>query len=129
MSETKLTPQILAMYLGCRIQFRKTSVGTFVGYSGDSGGFVEVDMDGTGLYVSHHRVNEVKPILRRLEDMTEEEAIECGVSGAWCDLEFDGTWRSNQFTTKAFIGLLSKSFDLFGLIDAGLAIDAKTLKP
>lgn len=36
-------------------------------------------------------------------------------------------WGLNHWTTYQFHYLLSRGFDLFGLIPAGLAIDAKTL--
>lgn len=61
-----------------------------------------------------------KPILRSVNDMTINEAIDIfstldiGISGA--------------FTPTQFKKLLSKHFDLFGLLESGFAIDAKTLK-
>jgi hypothetical protein len=71
-----------------------------------------------------------KPILRPLSDITEEEKIECVLL---FDDQFilgqDGkyAWRATFFPSM-FKYLLSKYFDLFGLIEAGLAIDYKTLK-
>jgi len=52
------------------------------------------------------------PILRPLSDMTEEEKIESGK-----------LYKHLSPNYEQFRWLLSKSFDLFGLIDAGLAID------
>lgn len=70
----------------------------------------------------------VKPILRRLEDMTkqEEEELEI-IKGARVvyrshlpiEIKFD--------TPDTFHWMLKRHFDLFGLVDAGLAIDAATL--
>lgn len=74
-----------------------------------------------------------KLLLRPLSDMTEEEAIECGN----LDYDFSGEPDLNKWTWKDFDTLnsssqfqylLSKHFDLFGLIEAGLAIDKTTLK-
>jgi hypothetical protein len=99
--------------------------------------------------------------LRRLEDMTDEEAIDLvrrvvhedeyinvstyrhnhtnDLMVQWGllthaqradDVEYffnatgERSWSGDQFHY-----LLQQSFDLFGLIDAGLAIDAKTLTP
>ena len=64
----------------------------------------------------------VKPILRPLSDMTEDEKN--NLSWEWkVDYDFKPIFRPDQF-----LFLLSKHFDLFGLIDAGLAIDKTTLK-
>lgn len=123
----------------------------------------------------------VKPILRRLEDMTEEEMIQliqimvpdemedkptdeeyilnlfhnddgnlvnCDVAigaeynvrcyegqltikkcGTICAYDETGDEQELVNAPKAYHYLLSKHFDLFGLIDAGIAIDAKTLNP
>lgn len=62
--------------------------------------------------------NEVKLPLRPLSDMTEEEKVEIFQVG-----ESDWRQRHLEFTSEQFIKLLSKGFDLFGLIEAGLAID------
>lgn len=82
---------------------------------------------------------EVKPILRRLSSMTKEEGVKI----------FDASWPNNnrkdedpaykQSIVKRYIydnvydpffvkELLSYGFDLFRLIDEGLAIDAATLE-
>lgn len=82
----------------------------------------EVDTDAADMYF--------KPILRPLSDITEKEKIECVLL---FDDQFilgqDGkyAWRATFFPSM-FKYLLSKYFDLFGLIEAGLAIDSKTLK-
>jgi hypothetical protein len=98
--------------------------------------------------------------LRRLEDMTEEEAIEL-VKQVVHENEYTNvsTYRHNYtndlmvqwgyltpiervnnvqyffnatgertWSAAQFNYLLTKHFDLFGLIDAGLAVDAKTIK-
>lgn len=68
-----------------------------------------------------------RPLLRRLEDMTEEEKREHH------SLMFEGTDGVHQVvvmmeTPDSFHYLLRQHFDLFGLIDAGLAIDAKNIE-
>lgn len=101
-----------------------------------------------------------QPILRKLEDMTEEEMRGLyRVKGIWAYIpeahiktigfdksnkncitySYDGPeggtgWRCgsesmylNQLWPIQFHYLISKGFDLFNLIDAGLAIDAKTI--
>jgi len=57
----------------------------------------------------------IKPILRRLISLTEDERADLHI-GTCFDF---GSYRPDQFNY-----LLKKHFDLFGLIDAGLAIDA-----
>lgn len=65
-----------------------------------------------------------KPILRRLEDMTEEERDEVfGADTHWYK-PFDAT---DACDSKQWHKLLSMGFDLFGLIDAGLAVDGKKM--
>lgn len=71
----------------------------------------------------------IKPILRPLSDMMEEERAEFG----WQDdadfeeLFKDGQISKNTYNAWMFPILLSKGFDLFGLIEAGLAIDKTKL--
>lgn len=59
--------------------------------------------------------------LRRLSDMTEEEKARVGYSAMIKD---DIIW-----TPEKVHYLLKQGFDLFGLIDEGAAIDAKTTTP
>lgn len=67
---------------------------------------------------------EIKPILRPLSDMTDEEKKEI-------DKQYKAFTKSKTFDDTGVVMwsakhtqiLLSKHFDLFGLIDAGLAID------
>jgi hypothetical protein len=111
-----------------------------------------------GCCAKGYKYNQVKPILRPLSDMTEEEAkIYFGISESaevykknmyddhseflyrWEDRRrkyntSDGMAHSAvgiahncenaDMTPTQFLFLLSKHFDLFGLIEAGLAIDA-----
>ncbi len=104
-------------------------------------------------------VEETKPILRPLSDMTEDEMRELykimgEPSNTFCypvthvkwgsriegyqpniiDVRYEGSHGGgggsghyqillNRIDSKSFLWLLSKGFDLFGLIESGLAID------
>jgi hypothetical protein len=77
-------------------------------------------------------VRDIKPILRPLSDMTEGEMEECGnMIYDFSNDEALAKWEWKYFETgldaEQFNWLLSKHFDLFGLIEAGLAIDKTTL--
>jgi hypothetical protein len=71
-----------------------------------------------------------KPILRPLSSMTEEDIYEYdeiqakGESVADTDTKFGEILVGSP---ECFLWLLSKHFDIFGLIDAGLAIDKTKL--
>lgn len=113
------------------------------------------EISSTEIQVYH---NEAKLMLRRLSDMTEEEATELAkiqtVEKRLKDVQvlliekdrvhyIDGSmWQGDGveeyndlyvyydlLTPKQFVYLLKQGFDLFGLLDAGLAIDAKTIQP
>ena len=66
-----------------------------------------------------HYSEEVKLILRPLSDMTDEESKKVNFPV----FNKNGTPLLNMWFPEDFLYLLSKHFDLFGLIDAGLAID------
>lgn len=123
-------------------------------------------IDGWVLQMSHNATESIKPILRPLSDMTEEEAIDIAIimygqpdSVKW-RMEDKGNYfnvyrkhYAESFTIDKASGdidryskgdggmdldvtlqhhfitayMLSKGFDLFGLIEAGLAIDKTKL--
>lgn len=123
-----LTPQILGMYLGCRAITNlgwKPEIECMIGGVRVENVGWEVELVMPGIGRQHCKVDQVKPILRRLEDMTEgdlEDMAEKERSAPVTKLPtIEGHAESVAY-------LLSKHFDLFGLIDAGLAIDAKTLQ-
>lgn len=62
-----------------------------------------------------------KPILRPLSDMTNEDEEATGLNATY-------EYGHHTFTPSEFIYFLSKGFDLFGLIESGLAIDATKIK-
>lgn len=128
MKKPELTAQILGMYIGRRanIEFKNYYTATdsdvitpaLVGY------FVLGDVD-------------VTPHLRRLGSITEEECREVYLlenGEAWgsetdCKMNYwdepEEWYCPNRLivigTPKVWLYLLSRGFDLFGLIDAGLA--------
>lgn len=124
----------LHLYIGCDVQTR-FGITNFNYYT--------LDLWSRGAY------QEIRPILRPLSSITEEEAekicfFNYGENYSWYIygnepnphilhlLEGDEKYTDR---IKLYIGtpevwryLLSKSFDLFGLIESGLAIDATTLQ-
>lgn len=71
----------------------------------------------------------IKPILRKLEDLTDEDAQEVGYDNAYSFLVDNNSYVNcvGPFLPRSFHYLVSQGYDVFGLIPAGLAIDAKTL--
>jgi hypothetical protein len=101
-----------------------------------------------------HTIEFVKPILRKLDSLTDDEIKEfiewASLNEKYCDVSFErgsfgiivnysidagdqGVHRQSHnitfhaFSPKELVWLLSKGFDLFFLIKNGLAIDAATL--
>jgi len=79
-------------------------------------------------------LSEFKPILRRMKDITGDEVLELHHLSVE-DNSKDGMSLKSYYSSEPlflepvqFYFLLSKHFDLFGLIDAGLAIDKATVK-
>lgn len=130
----KITPQIAALYLGQKCEPTGKDSIFLAAYYGD-GSLVPI-IPNFVQEIANDRC-EVILHLRRLESITEEEArelyhvsegVEWGLDSSclinyWLDYEEDyyqGSDR-NIGNPAAWIYLLSKGFDLFGLIDAGLA--------
>lgn len=130
--EKKLS-DYLHFYLGCQVKTngghdgKYSRVGTFLGYA------------------DHHRLDcrlgfragpegrcsvfLLRPILRPLSDMSEKEMQECGnMAYDFRDDPDLNKWEWKDFQTlldpTQFMCLLSKGFDLFNLIEDGLAVDA-----
>lgn len=174
----------LHLYVGCEVAAPnpyddhgvEIAKGLLTGIHGEYGPEIQFIIDGnTEEDPDYVEFLKVKPILRRLSSMTEEEQKELwrlvfsmGHGNEFTDrfkdftgrvqfidektyynvprhvmmqgverlgIESDGTvwadcdlhkWRHNQHEVTRW--LLSKGFDLFGLIDEGLAIDAATLE-
>ena len=112
----------LHLYLGCEVLVEGDIRKLITIYLN---GYVEVNYNDIG--GQEFPINEIKPILRPLSDMTEAEKItyEKMVSDAQ---DYDGTKMSAW--TDSFIveisehikWLLSKHFDIFNLHDAGLCL-------
>jgi hypothetical protein len=77
----------------------------------------------------------VRPLLRPLSDMTDEEAVNVGIlpKRHWHEdtpqEQIDwlcNNWNMEIYSPSDLRYLLSEGFDLFGLIDAGLALDKTT---
>lgn len=98
-----------------------------------------------GEITSARNIEEVKPILRPLESMTEEERDHVWLLLGWNErikgmermdniwMEFNPPEDDDEFRParwgsllKCLPYLLSRSFDLFGLIESGLAISSPT---
>lgn len=116
----------LALYLGCQVRFMQNDKLTLVGIDEDSELPVICLLEG-----KHRRVfsiDEIKLLLRPLSSMTEEEAEEI-----WYMAEPKHvltTTRTGNITVQVALSsertrwLLSKGFDLFGLIESGDAINS-----
>lgn len=120
---------VLHLYLGCECKDTFNDV-MFV-----------LDSRNLYLYSLSDSLNQIKPILRPLSSMTEEEAVELislYIPKDKTNLIGFGSVNMNQLNYKIgqsvlnkhwdklsaieFQYLLSKGFDLFGLIDNGLAL-------
>lgn len=140
----KLTAQIAALYLGQKC---------FCKYRDDIGKIAEVTAHGE-ITISYNdnydpffvcTAPEIKPILRRPDSLTESEARELyslryplekwggrnKCLASWWN-EHDEWYIEAKYmnigVSKSWLKLLSWGFDLFDLIDSGVAIDAATLK-
>jgi len=73
-----------------------------------------------------YNYNECKPILRPLSDLTKDELRE---QGFWHHIDYLTHEKQNPIKApyKMVEYLFSKHFDVFGLIESGLAIDINTI--
>lgn len=152
MSDLKLTPQILAMYLGCEVQVKKKDDNVNGWHTGricevtrrsNHGDWIKVWFEdvktvyqynsGRGELKSNAHYyfiveDEIKPILRRLSSMTDEEADHVWhleEPNAILEMVSESGRRARKvvLAPSRMAYLLSKHFDLFNLIDNGLAIE------
>jgi hypothetical protein len=71
-----------------------------------------------------------KPILRPLSDLTEDVVIEIGIIGIDVDNVLNAVIHNDMSYMEYSVHtiLVKNHFDVFGLIEKGLAIDINTLK-
>jgi hypothetical protein len=112
----------LHLYLGCKVYDTKAEpndcISTMTTVSNE--GYI-IDN-----FANDLPVEDIKPILRPLSDMTDDDFKYCGQWGFGA-INLEHKLLHKTFSPEATVYLLSKHFDLFQLIEAGLAIDATTL--
>lgn len=119
-----LDAKILAMYLGCRVSILNTEETRDL-YEGE---LSAIDLNGTFATISEGALefqlefSDFKLILRPLESITDEESVEYQRLQRFNPRE---DWSFAKATAEVTKYLLSKSFDLFGLIQKGLAIESR----
>lgn len=146
----------LHLYLGCRVIVEDKLMGTLEGVStpnaGCSGDNPLIFFDDGEVSTGDFEIETVKPILRPLSDMKKEETL-AAFHMSYQDAKYqfdefqkvdnnDFGWRArnqngmecfmpaNSFKPDVLLYLLKQGFDLFGLIESGLAIDkTKTQNP
>lgn len=121
----------LHLYLGCKVELdnggSKVYNRKLIAVGGvDDEPYCKLRLGDAGEGQFVHAVllkeNRAKPILRPLSSMTEEEREEAATTAT-----IHGAHITITTHYEGMRYLLSKHFDLFGLIDAGLAIDSTTL--
>lgn len=131
----------LHLYLGCNViiseSYHNGIIALLVGIN-HTYGVVECVLESPEWYEYHTYKSfndfQVKPILRPLSDITGDELIQYGkiefpdMKGRFDLKGLREVVMHAYYEPETFKWLLSKNFDLFGLIEAGLAIDKTTLK-
>jgi len=136
--------EVAHLYIGCKVKYPdsddKMIVATLSGVNSQSfettysrkkkGCIGDYITSNDGKQRGHNcYIENVKPILRSLSSLTEEEATEgLGYDNLiYKPFKVCNNFSSRSvFSAKEFVFLLSKGFDLFGLIESGEAIDATT---
>lgn len=83
-----------------------------------------VELDSFIIQCDNNKLDNIKPILKPLSDLDKSYSVKFGY------VSLDDLIRSIEFEhcpIKIWDELLSEHFDVFGLIDKGLAIDKNTL--
>lgn len=108
---------VLHLYLGCEAMYGDLKI-VVCGLNINSYSIQNIINEET------FKISDIKPILRQLSSMTEEELNEMkfNMPGG---VDIPNERAAFYITPHQVAYLLSKSFDLFGLIDAGLAIEKK----
>ena len=120
-NETKLTAQDLALYLGCEVEWMGERGYTLAGINTGQSNFNKIGLVWNGIEVPlWAKQEEVKPILRPPSSITEaemkdnHEAYKVAASG------LGKLAHGSAASTRHWLSL---HIDLFGWIEAGLAID------
>lgn len=117
----------LALYLGCKIKHNSGGKMTYtlVGITTLPSNYGEVDLKDEMGNNCRDYIKNIKLLLRPLSSMTEEEATQ------WLRMENNSDvffktdeWYSQLNDARKTSWLLSKGFDLFGLLESGDAIDS-----
>jgi hypothetical protein len=139
---------VLHLYLGCEANVEVSEY-----YEAGQGKIISIDLEGEVCVISNKSTkycveaafHDIIPILSKLPDMTEEECWEWQREFTFFHVSDDEYGRAyiegrlhvikdrvisseRMFRPEQTAWLLSKGFDLFGLIEQGLAIDKATLK-
>jgi len=109
----KTFKEVAHLYLGCKVKWNDDSL------------FSEKISDFDLFQMSH--INDIKPILHRLEDMTEYDKVNAINPMLYGFESIINQSEKLRQLAEITIFLLSKHYDLFNLIDNCQAIDAKTL--
>lgn len=107
----------LPFYLGCQCRVWNNVINDF-------GAWRKMTCSDLNLFLNHNAKCEIA--LRPLNDMTEEEKKEIFYDED-DETVIKATIENVIFSPDEFKFLLSKHFDLFGLIEAGLAVDKTTM--
>lgn len=115
--------KVAHLYLGCKVKSEIPNINPDGVYNLD--GFYSKDtvVISDEMHNEELNVDEIKPILKDLADIAEEDAGEMGYLDA-DDFNYE---TDGQYTVMEFKYLLSKHYDLFDLIKNGEAINAKTI--
>lgn len=112
----------LHLYLGCDVEYNLSSMRyVLIGIESDAA-YIFSESIGMQI-VSMFRI---KPILRPLSDMTEEDYAY--LNDGYNNSDKHSRYGSHYWEAEQTRYLLSKHFDLFGLVESGLAIDKTTFK-
>jgi hypothetical protein len=145
MSEGKLEAKHIAPYLPYKLMFWHTKLKNKQEMSKmkvrkDGDILVDIESD-TLIYISSINDSWIKPILRPMSDLTKNIKVDgvdiipiegmflpCGereILTSWADE--NKCWLGTQVSYLIYQHLFELHFDVFGLIDKGLAIDINTL--
>ncbi len=128
----------LHLYLGCEAQFKYTMrendfelrIGKIIAlYKNGIVDACDLRTNHNGIVYHNYKQDIIKPILRPLSDMTEDERNQFESSKVFVKATPVHQVGNMQWTPETFKYLLSIGIDLFGLINDGLAIDKTTLIP